>query len=170
MIILRWIRIWSFTPIHTCLTMVCLYFSIFLFFFFFFFVKNKKFSHTDSVLLYHNPSVWLDMRDASSWDRIPVDFTYSKANVIFSVSERLFYVYIFTDRLSAARMLNSWEELCIYAYVTAGNSPLVCSTHWWTSIYIVIHRQTIPFLSELERVHMKKLQKRLMSSLWFRVI
>ena len=32
-------------------------------------------------------------------------------------------------------MLSSWEELCIYVYVVAGNSPLECTTHQGEHIY-----------------------------------
>ena len=50
--------------------------------------------------------------------------------------------------LSATWVLNSWEELCIYAYVVAGNSPFECSTHGWKHIYC--HPQTkCFFLSQL---------------------
>ena len=31
--------------------------------------------HGDSVLLYQNPSVWLDTLDASNWDRKPPNLT-----------------------------------------------------------------------------------------------
>ena len=44
---------------------------------------------------------------------------------------------------SATRVLNSWEELCIYTYVSADNSLLECSTHLeehiFTYIYIYIY-------------------------------
>ena len=42
---------------------------------------------------------------------------YSWAIVILSVSEGIFYVYIFTYTLSATQVFTSWEELCINAYV-----------------------------------------------------
>ena len=51
--------------------------------------------------------------------------------------------YIFPYTLSATVLLNSSEELCIYAYVVAGNSSFKYSTYWWRSRYIVLHRQTV---------------------------
>ena len=53
-----------------------------------------------TVSLYHNSSVCLDTRDASSWVPNPPDFnvsqtSYSKAIVNLRVSEGIFLVYIY---------------------------------------------------------------------------
>ena len=45
--------------------------------------------------------------------------SYSWAIVIFYVSIGIF-CYIFTNTLSATGVLNSWEEVCVYAYAVAG--------------------------------------------------
>ena len=61
--------------------------------------------------------------------------SYPKAIVPLSICERMFYVYIYLHiLLSAIRVLNLWEELCIYVYVVAGNSPFKCSTYRGTYI------------------------------------
>ena len=83
--------------------------------------------------MYHNSSVWLDTLDASNWDRNPADFTsvgYLTVKIsCFSASAKEFYVYIYLRiGLSATKVLSSLEELPIYAYVGAGNSPLECLT------------------------------------------
>ena len=44
------------------------------------------------------------------------------------ISEAILKAYIHIC-LSATGVLKSWEELCINAYVKAGNSSLKCSTH-----------------------------------------
>ena len=49
---------------------------------------------------------------------------------------RNFCIYIFTYTLSAIGVLSSWEELCIYVYVAASNSPVECSIYWGITIYI----------------------------------
>ena len=47
--------------------------------------------------------MWLDTRDASSWDRNPADFTsvgyYSRVIVILCISEEISYVELFTYTL-----------------------------------------------------------------------
>ena len=62
--------------------------------------------HRQTVSLYHNSSVWLDTRDASSWDRNPADFTsvgYLTPEKS-SFSFRLYiYIYIY---------IYSWERIC----------------------------------------------------------
>ena len=97
-----------------------------------------------TVSLYHKLSVRLDTRDASSGDR-------NLANII-SVGhhtpqltssrhkQRNFKVYIHI-RLLASGVLNSRKELCIYAHVAAGNSPLECSTLREEYIYIYRERE-----------------------------
>ena len=60
-----------------------------------------------TVSLYLNSSVWLDMRDASSWNRNPTDFSsvgYSTPNL--SSFQRKFLVYIHIH-LSATGMVKS---------------------------------------------------------------
>ena len=54
------------------------------------------------------------------------------------------YFLVYNDiRLSATGVLNSREELCIYAYVSAGNSSLKRSSHGGGgSIFTAIQRQT----------------------------
>ena len=36
---------------------------------------------SQTILLYHNPSVWLDMQDASSWDRNPLDMVSNRSAI-----------------------------------------------------------------------------------------
>ena len=47
------------------------------------------------------------------------------------------YIYIFAYTLSATGVLNSREELYIYAYVAVNYSQLECSTHWAGEAYIL---------------------------------
>ena len=56
--------------------------------------------------------------------------------VRLNISEGTFSVYIYLlVRLLATALFNLCKELCIYAYVVAGNSLLSCSTHGIESIY-----------------------------------
>ena len=56
--------------------------------------------------------------------------SYPKATMPLRVSEGIFCIYIHLDiHLSATRVLNSLEQLCIYAYMITSNSPLKCLTH-----------------------------------------
>ena len=97
------------------------------------------------VSLYHNSSVWLDTRDASSRDRNPTDFTSSDILLqtinILGVSKGIVCVYLFFKyTLSATGVRNPWEELCISAYVVAGKFPYqVLNTHTHIYIYIYIY-------------------------------
>ena len=61
--------------------------------------------------------------------------------IIVSLNEMIFYVYTFTYTLSATRLLSSSEDLCIYAYVAAGN----------IYIYIYIYRERERDKTETEK-------------------
>ena len=131
-------------------------------------------SSTDRLSLYHISSVWLDTKDAWSWDRNPPNFTLDlesdrSANkrttvvkeLLCSNSVRLFIFYTLPD----TRVLHSFEELCImrasaensFARVLNpyGGAYILSSTDRrfrcisTLHIYIVIHRQTCFVLSEL---------------------
>ena len=96
--------------------------------------------HEQNVSLYHTFSWELDTRDASNWNWKQADFTsgqYLTPDLSSSSSKgcNFFYVYIH-KRFSATRVLNSWEELCIYAYVAGGNFSFVGS-EIWTYVYIL---------------------------------
>ena len=70
--------------------------------------------YRQSVSLYHNSSVWLDPRNASSWDRNPVDFTSvrylkQKALVLLNVNEAVFtYIFLYIHHPLPGG-LNSWD-------------------------------------------------------------
>ena len=93
--------------------------------------------HRQTVSFYQNSSVWLDTQDARSRDRNPSNFTLdcvsdhssTQGTTLAKGILRYFYfwkqqqqpfVYIFYT-LSATRVLNSFEELCITLAAT-GNS------------------------------------------------
>ena len=101
--------------------------------------------HRQSVSLDHNSWVWLDARDASSWDRKPSDFTlvswisYRRA-IIFSVKERILCIYIFLFSFFFTYTLNScWSaqfiKRALYKFVKfITNTRLAgwfsCMSHW----------------------------------------
>ena len=93
--------------------------------------------HRQTVSFYQNASMWLDTQDARSRDRNPSNFTLDcvtdhsatkwttleKGNFkvfLFLETAAAAFVYIFYT-LSATRLLNSFEELCI-TLAAAGNS------------------------------------------------
>ena len=103
-----------------------------------------KHTHTHIYILASTNGLWLNTRDAGieTWLTSRQSNILPQLIVILSVNEGIvlgIYSYI---TLSAIRVLNSWGELCIYAYVVVGNFSLECSTHW-EGIYIVIHRQIV---------------------------
>ena len=87
-----------------------------------------------TVLLYHNSSVWLNPRDDSSRDHNPSDvksigYLTPQGNVNLSVSEGIFLrIYLFTYTLLAIGMPNSWEELLHFS-VRRQIPPLESSTY-----------------------------------------
>ena len=56
--------------------------------------------------------------------------SYPRTIVILRVRVGIFMYMFLLIRLLSTGVLNSWEELCIYAYVVAFNSPLEYSIHW----------------------------------------
>ena len=85
--------------------------------------------HRQTVLFYQNSSVWLDTQDTRSRDRNPSNFTLDWVSdhsatkrttlakgilryFILATAAAAAFVYIFYT-LSATRVLNSFEELCI---------------------------------------------------------
>ncbi len=95
--------------------------------------------------------VCVDMRDASSWDRKPADYTsvgYLTPRLpILSVSSGIFNMHIYLHiRLLVTGEFNSWEELCIYAYVVTAHSHMNAQTSVG-SIYIYIYIYVCIFIS-----------------------
>ena len=75
---------------------------------------------TDTVSLYHNSLVWLTCKMLQAG--IKNQLIFHQLDILtltychFSVSKGIFKLYIHI-RLSATKVLNSWEELCIYIYI-----------------------------------------------------
>ena len=69
---------------------------------------------------------WLILRQS---DILPRIYHHSQHKL-----KNFFRIYL-RLRLSATGVLNSWEQICIYAYVVAGNSLLECSTHCGERVY-----------------------------------
>ena len=70
-----------------------------------------------TVSLYHSPSVWLETRFTSSWDRNPTDFTpvgYLTANLT-----QMYYFPLFTYALNGYRNAQFIRRALLYA---SGNS------------------------------------------------
>ena len=103
-------------------------------------------SSTDRLFLsIWNSSVWLDTQDARSRDRNPSNFTLDlvsdrSANMHTTLAKGIFkalcsnsssskhpFVYIHT--LSATRVLNSFEELCIMRAATENSFARVLNPH-----------------------------------------
>ena len=95
--------------------------------------------HRQTVSFYQNSSVGLGTQDARSQDRNPSKFTLD-CDSDHSFKQPLF-TFFYT--LSATRVLNSLEELCI-TLATAGNS-FTRELNPHGGAYIVIHRQTVSF-------------------------
>ena len=91
----------------------------------------------------HNSSVWLNMRDVSSWNWNLTNFTSTKQS---QVKWRDFNVYVlnfllFTITLTETGVLNLLEELCItrvYIYIYIYEHTHT-HTHTHTHIYIYIY-------------------------------
>ena len=101
--------------------------------------------HRLTVSFYQNSSLWLDTRD-----RNPSNFTLDcvsdhsstkRTNVyLFLETAAAAFVYIFYT-LSATRVLNSFEELCIMLAAAGNSFDREFNPHG--GAYIVIHRQTV---------------------------
>ena len=111
--------------------------------------------HRQTVSFYQNSSVWLDTQDARNRDRNPSNFTLDWFQTCrppsgsrwlreflryFILATAAAFVYIF-NTLSASRVLNSFEELCI----TAADNSFARELNPHGGAYIVIHRQTVSF-------------------------
>ena len=114
--------------------------------------------HRRTVSFYQNSSVWLDTQDARSWDRSPSNFTLDCDSDHLSTTRTTFamgilryflflaraaaaFVYIF-HTLSATRVLNSFEELCI-TLAAAGNSfARELNPYGGAYMYIYAHTHT----------------------------
>ena len=114
--------------------------------------------HRQTVLFYQNSSVWLDTQDAQSWDRNSSKFTLDWVSDLsatkrttlakgilryFILATAAAFVYIFFYTLSATRVLNSFEELCIT--LAAADNSFARELNPHGGAYIVIHRQTVSF-------------------------
>ena len=111
--------------------------------------------HRQTVSFYQNSSVWLDTQNARSRDRNPSNFTLDNDSDHSSTKrtslakgilgyfyfwkqqqQPLFYIFY---TLSATRVLNSFEELCI-TLAAAGNSfARALNPHGGAYIYIYIY-------------------------------
>ena len=108
---------------------------------------KEIYCHPQTVSLYHNSSVWLDTKDASSWDQNPPNFTLDliiiplgqQATYVSLVTYNAFcinfhfFFYIFT--LLDTRVLNSLEELSITRVAVINSFTRVLNT-WEGCIYI----------------------------------
>ena len=109
--------------------------------------------HRQTVSFYRNSSVWLDTQDAQSRDRDPSNFTLDKFQTTRSPSGprwlREFLRYLFSNSssslclhfytLSATRVLNSFEELCITLAAADNSFARVLNPHGGAYIYIYIY-------------------------------
>ena len=108
--------------------------------------------HRQTVSLYHDYSVWLDMQDASSWDRNPPKFTLDMAynSSVISVtyvSSRiikhvywLLLAYILCYRIPECSF--RWRRFALRGWQPLIPSP-ECSTPGVGSVYILTHRKTL---------------------------
>ena len=104
-----------------------------------------------TVPLYHNSSMWLEMQDASGWDKNLPNFmlvlvSYCSTIKVTYVSSGIIthYVLVFICLLFAlpdTGALNSLEELCI-TWVAAINSFVRVLNLQGGCVYIVIHLYT----------------------------
>ena len=103
--------------------------------------------HRQTVLLYHNSSVWLDMQYASSWDQNPSNFMLDMVSsclaILVTYSTYVLAFICLNFVLLDTRVLNSLEEICI-TQVAAVNffchsaQPLE-EEHLYIYIYIYIY-------------------------------
>ena len=114
--------------------------------------------HRQTVSFYKNSSVWLDTQEARSRDQNSSNFTLDCVSDLSATKQttlakgilRYFilataaaaFVYIFYT-LSATRVLNSLEELCIT--LAAADNSFAREFNPHGGAYIVIHRQTVSF-------------------------
>ena len=113
--------------------------------------------HRQTVSFYQNSSVWLDTQDARSRDRNPSHFTLdcisdhlgTKQTTLAKEILRYFlfletaaaaFVYIFFNTLSATRVLNSFEELCITRAAADNSFARELNPHGGAYIYIYIYQ------------------------------
>ena len=111
--------------------------------------------HRQTVSFYQNSSVWLDTQDARSRDRNPSNFpldcvsdhsstkrtTLAKGilrYILFLETAAAAFVYIFYT-LSATRVLNSFEELCITQAVAGNPFARELNPHGGAYIYILLY-------------------------------
>ena len=100
--------------------------------------------HPQTVLFYQNSSEWLDTQDARSQDRNPSNFTLDKVSdllatkrttlakgiyKVFILATAAAFVYIFFYTLSAIRVLNSFEVLCITLAAANNSFDIVLNPH-----------------------------------------
>ena len=95
-----------------------------------------------TVLLYCNSSVWLDMRDFRDGIEtrlaLPQSGMLPQSYHILNVSEGIFNIYIYLHiHLSAIGLLSSWE-LFIDAYVVVNNLTLESSTHKGETCWLIV--------------------------------
>ena len=98
------------------------------------YVCAYKIIHRLTVSLYHNSSVWLGSKPGwlyISW------ISYSRAIIILSVNEGIFYVYILHICYQLLEC-SIHEKSFSFTYMWQLAIPYFCG-----GIYIVIHRQTV---------------------------
>ena len=109
--------------------------------------------HRQTVSFYQNSSVWLDTQDALSRDRNPSNFTLDKVSDLSAtkqttLAKETFKVFILVAAaaavfvyvsytLSATRVLNSFEELCITLAAADNSFARVLNPHVFFCFFFV---------------------------------